>query len=524
MAGPSYATDLATCNLTTGTWGEFTGAASGSAPTENDTDNFIAGVHSTTEAVRASGLSSMYAPANTVTVASGDASFHWLYFASMPNMATFALDGFTVAIGSGTGDYYKWTVAGRDSLPYGGWFSVAVDPATTDRTQIGSPSGTTTYFGSVIDLDTGISKGNAFANDYIRHGRSLIVTVGDGTTPGTFAGAAAANDAVAARWGLFAEIPGGYSQKGLFSFGSGTTAVYFEDSDKNIVIEDTIHCAAGFNEFEVLDATSTVLLTGIQISALGTQSPGLFTVTDNATVTITGCTFNDMGVFSFLTNTDAVESVFRRCGQVTFGGATMTDSAVTGYEGTAGTAATIWNTALDPNGELDGMTFVKGTAATHAIEFTSASPASVTLTDQVYTSYNASNGQNDSTFYNNTSGALTITITNGSGNTTYRNGTSATTTISVSYTVTVTCKDSAGDPIEGIAVRVETDPAGALLGNGTTNSSGIYTFAHTGSVPQDVKVIARQKAYRPNQAFDTISATGLGVGFTMIDNPVVNMP
>ena len=53
MAAPAYNTDLETVNLSTGTWGEFSGAAAGSAPTENDVDNFIAGSDSTTEAVKA---------------------------------------------------------------------------------------------------------------------------------------------------------------------------------------------------------------------------------------------------------------------------------------------------------------------------------------------------------------------------------------------------------------------------------------------------------------------------------------
>lgn len=89
----------------------------------------------------------------------------------------------------------------------------------------------------------------------------------------------------------------------------------------------------------------------------------------------------------------------------------------------------MYNETPDPDGEMDGMTFEKGTAATHAIEFGSSTPASVTLRNCTFTSYSASNGNNDSTFYNNTGGALTINIVGGSGNVTYRNGAGASTTI-----------------------------------------------------------------------------------------------
>lgn len=483
MAVPSYTTDLATLNLSTGTWGEFTGAASGSAPTENDTDNFIAGTDSTTEAVRNSGLSSMYAPANTTTITSGDAVFMWLYFAAMPNMKTFANAGFSVAMGSGVGDYYKWPVVGRDTLPYGGWFSVAVDPAvSTNRAQIGTPSGTWTYFGSTIDLDTGISKGNAFGNDYQRHGRSLIVTVGDITTPGTFNGAALVNDAVTARWGLFAEISGGYSQKGLFQLGSSGTAVYFDDSNINIVIEDTFQCAAAFNEFEILNTGSTVNWTGIQISALGTTSPGAFNVTDNATVVLNGCTFNDMGAFTFNdgTNPNTIDgTVFRRCDTVTTGGSTIGTSKFLDSIGTPAVstaspsdAALITSSEFVSAGTGNGLE-IGGTAT------------NITLSALDFTGYSTTVDANKAIYVNIATGSMTINISGGSGVTASSHVRTAGATITVAADVTVTFTGMK----DNTEVRIYKTSDGSVVDgieNATAGTTDNRTFAWSAPASTDV--------------------------------------
>lgn len=591
MAVPSYTTDLATVNLCTGTWIEISGAFSGSSPTENDTDNFIAGIDCTTEAVRNSGLCSMASPINTITIASGDAAFMWLFFGGMPVVDTFANGGYSAAIGSAAADYYKYTVFGNDTAPYGGWISVAIDPETTDRTQVGSPTTTTSMFGSVINLTDGIAKGNPFANDFQRHGRSLIVTAGDITNSATFVESANANDAndntftgdttnasavvttigdtsalypgaplsgtgIPAstfvstvdsgtqitmtnnatatgttvtitsqpynRWGLFAEINGGYSQKGLFQMGSSGTAVYFNDSNRNIVIEDTIHCTSGFNEFEILNTSSTVLWTGIQISALGTIAPGLFNVTDNATVTLTGCTFNDMGAFIFNdgTNPNVVNSTtFRRCGQVTQGGA---DFDICVFEkSTAAISLLVDNLTAISNGDFvsDG--------SNHAMELTSAHAAgSYTLSNTIFTDYAGTDGSTgNECIYNNSGGAVTINITNGGDTPTIRNGAGATTTVNNAVDVDITVKDANGTAIVGARVRVE-ETDGTQVMNEETIAGGIATESFNYTTDTAVIIKVRDSStggvrYKSFSANGTITSTGLTVAVTLVEDTIV---
>lgn len=108
---------------------------------------------------------------------------------------------------------------------------------------------------------------------------------------------------------------------------------------------------------------------------------------------------------------------------------------------------------------------------------------------------------------------------------TIQNVNSSTVTQPETVTVATTCLDQSGNPIEGVAVRVEQDPSGTLISQGNTNASGLYSFSYTDTTPQAVLVKARLKGYVQNSAFDTIVATdGLGVAFTMVADRVVNLP
>jgi hypothetical protein len=92
-------------------------------------------------------------------------------------------------------------------------------------------------------------------------------------------------------------------------------------------------------------------------------------------------------------------------------------------------------------------------------------------------------------------------------------------------TLTITCKDEGGTGIEGVRVRIEDDPLGTLVSEGTTNASGVYTdssYNYTGD--EDVKVVARLKGYENVAAFDTITTSGLSVPFTMPTDESVDLP
>ncbi|UCD24752.1 MAG: carboxypeptidase regulatory-like domain-containing protein, partial [Gemmatimonadota bacterium] len=92
-------------------------------------------------------------------------------------------------------------------------------------------------------------------------------------------------------------------------------------------------------------------------------------------------------------------------------------------------------------------------------------------------------------------------------------------------TLTVTVTDSNGDAVEGARVRIENASTGALISNGTTNASGVYTDAtynYGGDLSVRTKI--RLKGYKPFRTLGTIVSTGISVGATLITDTIVDLP
>jgi hypothetical protein len=158
--------------------------------------------------------------------------------------------------------------------------------------------------------------------------------------------------------------------------------------------------AASFNAIEIQNTSSRVDWSGVSWTALGTVSRGTFTVTDNADVNITGCTFTQLSTFSLQAATDILDSIFRFCDTVTAPGSNLSGSQFLTPRVAADTGAVVWNVTTDTDGKLDNTTFSKGVNAHHAITFgASADNVSNTLRGIDFSGFNASNAQNDSTLY-----------------------------------------------------------------------------------------------------------------------------
>lgn len=437
MAVAVYTTDLSVfddAESATG-WVEVTGYLSGGTP-EDDTDYFIYGTtQCITQENRKTGLHSIAFAGTAVTLPTDGVFLIWEKFLAPNAMDTEANGGMRILVGSSSANFYGWKINGSDTYPYGGWVNLAIDPTigSPDYTT-GSPAGTYACMGIGLNLLVAISKGNPHGCDIIRYGRGESrYTVGDSSTPALFSGFAAANDAVTARWGLFQDVGGSYLFKGLMSLGLSATAVYMDDSNVVITIDNTKKVSSGFNAIEVHNSGSTVLWTSINVTSLCTVSKGTFEMVDNATLVFTGCVFTDMGTFLFLSNGDMINGTFRRCGQVTHGGGIFTGTIMEGYEGTADTAYLLYASATDPDGELDNMTFTKGTASTHAIQFDATNtPTTITLRGIDFNDYNATNGSTDSAlFFPSTSKSYTVNLVNCTGDISYKVGTGGSVTLVV---------------------------------------------------------------------------------------------
>ncbi len=146
-------------------------------------------------------------------------------------------------------------------------------------------------------------------------------------------------------------------------------------------------------------------------------------------------------------------------------------------------ASLLWNTADDPNGEMDGMSYTKGAEPTHAIEFGTTSPLTMTLTDVDFFGYGSTGDKDAAVWFRRISGTINLTITGGT-TPSFKTDGAAINIISGSVTVQVTATESDGTPVENSrVVLVAADNSGPFPFEESvtiSNSGTTATVTHTG--------------------------------------------
>lgn len=532
MTAATYTTNLADI-FTDGSTTGWTAIGTGGAGLTQETDYFIQGTSCMSKSAFAGATKGMIYSHGSDAGGSGTdgAYIAWMSHTAPNSLATKAAGGMMFLIGSATGAYERYYVGGSDTLTFLKWELVAVNEATAGDATTGSPSATVeSYFGGLWNLPSGgPTKGAPNVIDGIRFGRcDAVIELGDATPngPATFDGCVSTLDSVTNRYGLLTQRePGGaLENSGLILFGTATNAVLFEDGNKTINLRDHDHVTANFHTWEVRNASSDVTLTNVSVKALGTTSRGRWVTTDNATVNLIGCSFTDMGTFSFLTNA-TVESTFRRCDAITHGGADMSGSIIDDTNVAADSSALIYNVNADPDGEMDGMTFIMGATATHAIEFGTSVPATMTLRNIDFVGYGATDDANDSTFeFLDTSGTITLNLVGCTGNVSVRAPVGLTVNI-VNDPVTVLAKavDVSGSNIQNANVHLEATGGYLPVGDTVTivNSGTTATVTHTAhGLSTNDKVVIRGASLDANLGVYTITVTGVNTyTYTMGSTP-----
>jgi hypothetical protein len=471
MAAATYTsdlTDIITDMASTTGWTAIGGGAAGLVAPE--TDFYKQGNNCISKAGWSSAIKGIiYNNGSGVTIPSGKALFVFVEYWAPNSLAAEASGGIRVIIGSGTGAYNQWYVSGSDYMGLERFPCLLVDPTVSADTTTGSPTSTLQYFGALANVpSSGPSKGQPLGIDAIRYGRDYTCEFGDvGNGYATFAGAAAYNDNITRQYGQFTSIRGGYLMLGGFLMGSATNAVDFRDSNKVISIGRAPRVASDFHRFEVRNASSRVDWTNISISALGTNSKGYFSCVDNADVNIDACTFTDMSTFTFQSNSTITDTVFRRCGQITQGGAAISGCQI--IENTASPALVVSDFSV-----LSDTHFVSdGTG--HALQIASAGTYS--FSGLTFDGYAGSNGSTGNEVVNVTasSGTVTINVSGGGDTPTYQTA-GATVVISAAADVTLT------GLVAGTEIHAYTGVPGASaveIGTGTESSGTSYTFSQS---------------------------------------------
>lgn len=534
----TYSTDLTT--LTTaesGTWTEFASPYNGGGSPGASGENFIQGTDCYAQnSGKANGLeiSIVFDYGSGYSYATDEVVFAWLFYAVGTNLETYANNGWRFGIGSSVSAWDWFRIGGSDygRNPYGGWINVAVDPTATQTGTIGGGNGGTyRYYGNVPYTINEITKGDPTAVDAIRAGRGLLSMTGSGgslaelasyndynaggTPPGT---SSTSVDSGRHRLGLFQVITGGVILwKGQLSLGTSGASITLSDSNETIIVDDCPHTYADFNIIEIHNASSTVTLTNITITSTATTANGLgyFEMIDNATVTLTGCAFNTLGTFIFLSNATITGCAFNSCGQITAGGADFDGcSIVDNTASSAVTCATPAEAAL-----ITGCTF-ESDGTGHAIEITGTA-ANITLTGNIFTGYDTADpgtAANKAIYVNIASGTMTITISGGSGVTEDYHVRSAGATVTVNSDTTVTFT-GLKDNSEIRIYKVSDDSVVAGIEDATDGTADNRTFAW--SAPAATEVYYRIHNWQPGvPVYQTIFVPSYTVPGTDTSIPV----
>lgn len=530
MAVPAYATDLTdiTTDFSTN-WNLITEGGGGqNALTAPETDDFIQGTESVSRNPFSTSIRGVAYDRAIITVAADDAVFHWWKADVAAALDTFANGGVHLVHGSTLTDYKKYYVAGSDTYALGGWRCTPIDPTATtslDRGTPGSPD--FDVFGVAFDIPaSGPSKGFPFKADMIRHGRNVEVTEGEVANPATWDLLAAHADATVRRWGIVQGTDTGAEVQGRVYWGTSTTLCYSRDSNRSIVLVDTLgFTSTDFTQIIVSNASTDLEWTNISILSLDTLNRGILTVLNNAAASFFGCTFTDIGATTDGgTNSVWDASTWRRCDAVTSAGGSFLGCNILESNVAADAGAFVYNETVDPDGELDGMTFTQGALAHHAIEFGADIPASITLRDMTFTDFDADTTNGAALNFLDTTGTITVTLV-GTATPTFKTAGATIVFVTNPVTATVTSITATGTPVGSCRVFLyATSTTGSLpAGDVVTivNSGTTATVTHTGhGLATNDEVWIADASLNENNGVFAITVTGVNTyTYTMPSAP-----
>lgn len=404
--------------------------------------------------------------------------------------------GISVGIGWNLGDFDLHYVGGSDVRPPtdGVYSSYFVDPAVTPAGTVGTAGTAGTYTMVGVAIAAGAqARGNPFAVQSVRYGRGEVeYTLGEVANPATFAGYAIIDGAAADKFNLLQTIEGGYKGRGLMTFGTAATAVYFEDSNVSISIADDLKVGANFNAGVVNNALSELYWTNVNITNLGTVAKYTFTVNDSATTEHNTCVFTGLGTFVYGTNSTNINVTYR-AQEVVRGGSYSKCT----FDKSVATAATI---AATLNDYTDCVFNSSGTG--FGVDLTDGDTVTISANTTM-------NWDNTSTGYTDTAGNRTIKV-------------------NVDVGVTLTINNNTGDIIfvqnEGTGtVSIVTGQRTITFNISPTPTAyeyRIYTVTGLGSLAGAVEVQGAESTSGGSQAYTYSYAVGVFIAFQVFDKDV----
>lgn len=431
--------------------------------TTADADITVEGSASMSGILRADGESSYYDHGSAPVTAVGKTLRGWFNTVNVPYMQPESSSGYQVFMYDGSSTEYK-VIFGSDTY-FGGWFNYIWDCDDFTTLTLANVQRWGVYANHHTNAKNAINSWH----DVIRYLDGYSMTGGTSGDKITLAEIATADRGTSPlyAYGVLVEVSSVFFCTGDVQFGTGATTMYAVMDGDVLVFKDE-NVAAGLYSLSGVGSGSDVVIQNSVILSAGTTDDTRY-VFDWSDVDLASfsCTDNRLvraSTSTFQSGQTVTGNTFDDCGQITPDGADMTGGVVKNYEGTSDTSALVWDLNTDPDGLLDDMSFTKGTASTHAIEFGTNIPSEITLTGIDFSGYNASDDQTDSTLdFKDTSGTITVNLVGCSGNISETNSGCTVVWVIDPVQLSVTTRSLADNSLVDTRVLVETsDTSGPL--------------------------------------------------------------
>lgn len=367
------------------------------------------------------------------------------------DLQSLATPGLQLQKGNDVSNYNYYDIEGGDTYLQDKLFKfIAIDPNIAGYRSgvVGTPAwNVLDYYAIAAQFVNGGAKDLNMGLDAIDATDGLSIE--GGTTPdaaGDFEALAAwDNDTDTRRYSVVLRSNAGVDILGKIVIGSANET-RFVSNGEIVVFPDNL-AAAGWCGIDV-DLThnnSYIDFSGDTLIGKGnettTDSRPVLTVTGAGTSALNdgiGANIINWGGVNITDKCDYTNATISVSGAVDAGnGAILVGASILISTVAVAAPALIWDTNLDPNFKLEDMTFSKGANDHHAIGLGSNTPASISLSGQKYSGFNASTGSNlvansgpnDAAIFNDSGKEITINVLAGGDTPSVRNGVGATTIV-----------------------------------------------------------------------------------------------
>ncbi len=460
-----------------------------------------------------------FTPTNNLNMSGPDMHLYWWAQNAVasfmePKIEVIDDPGYTVRLTDGSANYKEWRMAGSDT--WGGeWRCFVLD--VNDTTDVYASSGVLDLTDiDVISWSVDISNSGQIRiidnqwNDVVRMGTGLTAT----GTAFDITDIAADDELAANKYGVLENIDGVIFCQGRLIIGDDVAVTTFNSTDETLVFRDRNANGKGIVSADLygvrFDGSGCVAdVNGLVAKGAGTTDTTrfFFDASDaTSTVNINASTFIRAGLIDFSSQDDVQNNVFNNCFQIDPSTSVFTNNSISNYVGTEGGAVIF--PAEDTN--FKDLVF---TNCDNSIEYVNGSDDSSPKFDNII--FDDVSGNYD--VYNTSDSTTAISLTNGSNANSYNPAGEVTEFLS-SVLLTMTVKDSNGDPINVAYAYIDDDDTPFIM-NKQTNASGIASETWTGGSVVGAIWRVRKYGFKPYLQTVDIGGSNISLPVTLISDP-----